>query len=173
MAHVPRGRATDLAGVAIRRAERRDRHAILRAWGALLRHHQHFHASYRGTSGPTRSRALERTLDAAWSDADHEIWLAEDAASDGCLGFCATSRFDPGADAAPIRGTIEELWVDRDARRAGVGTALAEAALASLRSRGARRFEVRVLLRNRVALAFWERLGFTAYASQLELVEGD
>ena len=58
------------------------------------------------------------------------------------------------------RGYIYHLAVSPSARRRGVGRALAEGALASLRAAGIRKCHLFVFNANRAALAFWTALGW-------------
>lgn len=55
---------------------------------------------------------------------------------------------------------VEELFVRPGTVRRGLGTALAEQALAELPSGAAARQQIRVLACNAVGRAFWQRLGF-------------
>ena len=57
---------------------------------------------------------------------------------------------------------IEDLYVDEDARRRGLGDALLNLALERARRRGARRVELDCLEGNEPALALYERNGFDA-----------
>jgi ribosomal protein S18 acetylase RimI-like enzyme len=55
---------------------------------------------------------------------------------------------------------LEDLWVRADARRAGVGRALVEAACARAVQRGCRRIELDVSEANAPALSLYQSLGF-------------
>jgi GNAT superfamily N-acetyltransferase len=57
---------------------------------------------------------------------------------------------------------IEDLYVDEDARRGGLGDALVNLALDRARARGARRVELDCLEGNEPALALYARNGFDA-----------
>ncbi len=96
------------------------------------------------------------------------------------LGFapsapCASGLCAIRVDRAPAileeqgRAEITELYVRKEARRQGLGTALAQAALAHARELGVRRLEVRVLARNLAGQAFWRALGFSDFMDVLDL----
>jgi ribosomal protein S18 acetylase RimI-like enzyme len=57
---------------------------------------------------------------------------------------------------------LEDMYVDGEARRLGVGRALGEAAIDSARERGCRRVQLDVNEANPEALALYRRLGFDA-----------
>ena len=57
---------------------------------------------------------------------------------------------------------LEDLFVAPDARRAGVGRALAEASLERARARGCRRIQLDANERNEPALALYRSLGFAS-----------
>jgi ribosomal protein S18 acetylase RimI-like enzyme len=57
---------------------------------------------------------------------------------------------------------LEDLFVERDARRAGLGRALVTAAFERAEQRGCRRMELDVDEDNTAALAFYRTLGLTA-----------
>jgi ribosomal protein S18 acetylase RimI-like enzyme len=58
---------------------------------------------------------------------------------------------------------LEDLFVREPARGAGVGRALADAAIVRARERGCRRIELDVNDANPAALALYEALGFSAW----------
>jgi ribosomal protein S18 acetylase RimI-like enzyme len=55
---------------------------------------------------------------------------------------------------------FEDLYVEPEARRSGLGAALVKAAIESARARGCRRIELDVNESNEAALALYRRLGF-------------
>jgi GNAT superfamily N-acetyltransferase len=59
---------------------------------------------------------------------------------------------------------LEDLFVREDARRAGLGAALVEAALGRARERGCRRVELDTNETNEAALALYHRYGFSERA---------
>lgn len=66
------------------------------------------------------------------------------------------------------RGEIEALFVRPEARRGGVGRALAEAGLDWLRAQGLSRAALQVATGNREGGAFWRALGFEPSMDVLE-----
>ena len=58
------------------------------------------------------------------------------------------------------RGYLHHLAVAQEHRRGGVGTALANRALSSLREKGIRKCNTFVFDENRAALEFWQRIGW-------------
>ena len=59
---------------------------------------------------------------------------------------------------------LEDLFVDPEARRTGLGRALVEAALERARERGCARMELDVNEANPVAVALYESLGFESWS---------
>jgi ribosomal protein S18 acetylase RimI-like enzyme len=55
---------------------------------------------------------------------------------------------------------LEDLFVSPEARRAGIGRALAEASVVRARARGCRRIQLDANERNEAALALYDSLGF-------------
>jgi len=82
-----------------------------------------------------------------------ECWVAEE--SGALVGFILTDRDGPA-------GHIITLDVAPQARRKGVGTALLEAAHASLAAHGVRGIELETSTVNEPAIAFWKRHGYRA-----------
>lgn len=155
-----RRQATD-----IRAARRSDAAAIGALWSALVE----AHAALDPVLGlqPGAGPALEREALAAIGAADVGIWVAERDAR--VVGF-ACARLERASPLAveTSRVEISEIAVAPAARRAGVGRALAGAALDWARRRGARRVEVRVSARNELGQAFWRSLGFGAFVDVLD-----
>jgi len=111
-----------------------------------------------------------RELLSGWlGDPSHALHVAE--SPDGNLvGFVACSLARRGGPfVEQERGAIDWLFVREEARRGGAGRALAEAALACLRARRARRVEIQVARGNATGRAFWQALGFAPAMDVLEL----
>ncbi|MDX6481757.1 MAG: hypothetical protein QOG85_2267 [Gaiellaceae bacterium] len=88
------------------------------------------------------------------------IWVAdEDGSVVGFVGLIVEGR----------RGELEPIVVSPDARRSGVGRALAEHVIATARELGLRRIDVRPVARNDGAIRFFHELGFDTLG-QLELM---
>ena len=150
----------------VRPAQRSDLPAVAALWVALLESHAALDPVFALRSGA--SAALEPELRRAFADADTALFVAD---ADGCVsGFCA-AHFErsPGLARESCRAEITELVVEPTARRRGLGRALAHAAFAWARERGASRVEVRVAARNDAGQAFWRRLGFAAFVDVLDL----
>jgi ribosomal protein S18 acetylase RimI-like enzyme len=92
------------------------------------------------------------------------ILVAEDDAPDAAgqiLGYAyATLESRNWNDLLDAAGKLNDLFVDAEARRRGVGRALARAVLAELAARGAPRVVLMTAWRNPDAHAFFEALGF-------------
>jgi len=73
----------------------------------------------------------------------------------------------PASLAETGRVSITELFVRDSGRRSGLGRALAEAAFAWAKERGAERVEVRVAVRNAAGQGFWRALGFGDFVDVL------
>lgn len=100
----------------------------------------------------------------SWIDRDQRHILV--AERDGTvLGFAAAVRHAP----APIfsyvpEAILEELYVQPEARRQGVGQALYEAMRGWASEWGAQRVRLNVLVGNGAGRAFWNGLGFTDFS---------
>jgi ribosomal protein S18 acetylase RimI-like enzyme len=62
---------------------------------------------------------------------------------------------------------LEDLYVEEEARRHGVGQALVEAAVERATERGCRRVELDVNENNEAALALYEKLDFSSWSDDL------
>lgn len=88
------------------------------------------------------------------------IWVAEvDGRVVGFVGLIVDGS----------RGELEPIVVAPDARRSGVGRALAEHVIAAARELGLRRIDVRPVARNDNAIRFFHDLGFDTLG-QIELM---
>ena len=149
----------------VRPARASDRAALLSAHAALLDRHAEVDAAF--ALGGDASHALVRHLERGLADPSVRLFVAE--CGERFAGFCAATL-----EAAPPllrehgRLAITEIWVERDARRGGVGRALVDAALAWGRERRAARVEVRVAARNAEAQAFWRAQGFGDFVDVLD-----
>lgn len=153
------------ARVGVARARGADAPAVAALWRALLEAHAAIDPAF--GLRPGAAAALEAATARLLDDRDAGLWVWREGGR--ALGFCA-ARVEraPQPLAETARAEITELWVEAGARRRGVGRALAEAAAAWTRERGAQRLEVRASARNRGAQAFWRALGFADFVDVLD-----
>jgi GNAT superfamily N-acetyltransferase len=97
---------------------------------------------------------------------EYAIFVAHDE-DDQVIGLLSASQRWTLWHAGPC-ALIEELVVDGDARRQGVGRALIQAALEWARAQGCSEVEVSTDQGNADAQAFYRRLGFESEALLLE-----
>ncbi len=142
----------------VRRAERGD---LPRLADLMLALQDHLEASNpslwrMAPSGRGRLRAqLASRLDAPLTCA-----LAAEHAEAGVIG-AAFGRVTTNTRYLPSKaGTIDQLYVHPDHRRAGVGTALVSHLCAFFAHAGADALTLRYAVGNREAAAFWTQLGF-------------
>jgi ribosomal protein S18 acetylase RimI-like enzyme len=148
-----------------RRALASDRAALAALWSELLAHHAALDAAF--ALGIDARSVSERTLARLLRDPVAAAWIAPHGPSPA--GFCAARVVRAPVELAEAaRAEITELWVRPAARRGGLGTSLAGAALAWAREQGAARVEVRVAARNAEGQAFWRALGFGAFVDVLD-----
>lgn len=122
--------------------------------------------------GPLSNRGrfnIARMLDiAAW----HERQLCLVAVEDGRLVGFACARIDAGTGLLPgLVGDIDALYVTPRARGRGTSSALAKAAVAELRARGAGVIHNLVCIGDDEAQAFWQAQGFERDMVCLSLYE--
>jgi GNAT superfamily N-acetyltransferase len=112
-----------------------------------------------GSSEPSDEDMLASVL-RVMAGGDGEYLLgASDA--DGAPAGVAQIRFRWSVWKTAPDCWLEDLYVRETARRAGLGRALVEAAVARARERGCRRIELDVNEQNEVALALYTACGFT------------
>lgn len=149
----------------MRRAGARDVDRVAALWTALAEHHGRLDPRHALRSGAAHE--IRRLAASELADPDAVALLYE---RDGqALGLCM-ARIDhaPPIQREIVRAEIGELFVREEARGAGVGRALVDAAFAWARARGIERVVVRVFERNRDGRAFWRALGFGALMDVLE-----
>ena len=139
----------------IRRAALRDAHAAVCLMEQLAEHsHGHIDSGVED-----RFRAMIELPECA-------IFVAEDE-EEQVIGLLTASQRWTLWHAGPC-ALIEELVVDEDARRQGVGRALIQTALEWARAQGCSEVEVSTDQDNANAQAFYRRLGFESEALLLE-----
>ena len=151
-------------GASVRAATPADRDALISMWLELVLHHRRLDPDYPRVPGVRGAllAEIERGLEASSS----RIWIAEREGAP--LGFVFAEVEHRGGAASLGPAWIHELYVEPDARRAGVARALVEQALGFFAAHGQVRYSVRVESGNDVALGFWRRLGFQEKARILE-----
>jgi GNAT superfamily N-acetyltransferase len=149
----------------VRSAEARDLGSLATLYAELLAHHAALEPAFR-VRADARER-LPRVLARQLADPDSATFVWEEGG--GVVGFCSV-RVDraPATLVETARAEVTELGVLAGHRRKGVGRALAQAARAWARSRGAERLEVRVATRNAEGQAFWRALGYEGFVDVLQ-----
>ena len=102
---------------------------------------------------------IRSTVGLLLADPSTELFVARDD-NGGAVGVCQ-SRYRLSVWTGADDCWLEDLFVDDDARGAGYGRLLVEAAIASARERGCKRIELDVNEQNTDAIRFYEALGFT------------
>ena len=149
----------------VRPARPADRADVAALWESLVAEHAALDAAFavRPGAGAELPAAVDRIL----RDPAAALWVWD--GPEGVAGFCAAERrMAPPAAAERQRIEITEIAVAPAARRQGVGTALAQAALDWAQAQGVRRIEVRVAVRNPAGDAFWRALGFAGFVNVLD-----
>lgn len=88
-------------------------------------------------------------------------FVAEDGAARGIVGTILC-----GSDTR--RGYLYHLAVDPELRRQGLGTRLADAAMAALKAQGVEKAHLMVIAGNGLGTAFWKAAGWT-YREDIDL----
>jgi len=149
----------------IRRARAEDVGAIVRLWREMWDFHAPHDARFQAT--PVADVAM-----ASWVEihlgADRSVVLVADSAGGGIEGYLLGMILEnfPGLP-AQFYGRVSEVAVHR--RRAGVGTALLDAAHAWFRTHGVPYVEVDVAVKNPVAGAFWRKRGYGEFLELLRI----
>jgi ribosomal protein S18 acetylase RimI-like enzyme len=112
-----------------------------------------------GKDTPETDR-IRQTVRALIGDRGTEFLLAAPEAESAPAGVCQL-RYRLSVWTGADDCWLEDLYVADDARRAGLGGALVDAAVKRAEARGCRRMELDVNEENAHALAFYRSLGFT------------
>ena len=167
-------RAPAPAGYRIRPATRRDQDLLAEMFRGFLEEQSGWGGMFGIEPGrhPAYTDMFARLLE-SHAGSDGLILIAEtETRGDGFaspVGFLmATFATRPGFFRESSRGRIEDAWVRPEHRRAGLGRALVEAALAWARERGAARVILQVARRNEAGRAFWREMGFETFMDVME-----
>ncbi|HKE11766.1 MAG TPA: GNAT family N-acetyltransferase [Myxococcota bacterium] len=162
--------APSASAFSIRRASDTELSHVTALWTELLAYHGERDPALRLRAGMEREiRGLARAM-LAERDVAVFLGFAATPCAGPALGLCvARIERAPLLLDEPRRGQISELYVREEARRKGLGTALAQTALAHGRTLGVRRIEVRVSTRNLEGQSFWRALGFADFMDVLDL----
>ncbi len=147
-----------LQNITIRPAGLADLPAVARLWQSFIE----LHARLDPALAPAADgqEVFVRHLAATAVGQDAALLLVAEQGPGSLVGYgLARQALLPPVFAERRHGVISDLMVSAGCRRQGIGEQLAGRMLAWLRGRGETRIEVRVLLANRQAVAFWRRFG--------------
>ena len=143
----------------VRRATDADVPALGRLGGMLLRAHHAFDPQRFIAPGPDPEGGYQWFLQTQLKEADAAVFVAEQKGAVIGYVFAALEPIS-WKDLREACGFVHDIVVDEAGRRSGVATALMEAAVDWLRSRGAPRVVLGTAERNAGAQRLFERLGF-------------
>jgi ribosomal protein S18 acetylase RimI-like enzyme len=143
----------------IRRATEVDGPALGRLGGMLMRLHHEFDPQRFIAPGSDPEGGYEWFLRTQLREEDAAVFVAE---QNGAVVGYVFAALEPMSwkELREACGFIHDIAVDEVERRSGVATALMEAALEWLRSRGAPRVVLGTAERNAAAQRLFEKLGF-------------
>jgi ribosomal protein S18 acetylase RimI-like enzyme len=131
-------------------------------WRLLNVHHRDLAPKFRDAYEALTWDVRLRQLTAKAVGGAQQVFVVRDAAQQlaaYCIASVSSERI----------GELDSLFVSEAMRNAGVGRALADAAMAWLKAEGATRFRIVVYSGNERALGFYARLGFVPRHVVLEL----
>jgi ribosomal protein S18 acetylase RimI-like enzyme len=148
-----------VSDVVIRRARRADIPALGPLGALLLRTHYEFDQQRFMAPGPNPESGYGWFLGTQMRDEDAAVFVAE---RDRRIVGYVYAGLEPQSwkELREAAGFIHDVVVDEEGRGGGVGTALIEAAMEWLRSRGAPRVVLWTAERNESAQRLFARLGF-------------
>ena len=143
----------------VRRATEADAPALGRLGGMLLRAHYGFDPQRFIAPGDDPEGGYEWFLRSQLNEEDAAVFVAE---RDGVVSGYVFAALEPISwkELREACGFIHDIAVEDAGRRSGVATALMEAAIEWLRSRGAPRVVLGTAERNAGAQRLFEKLGF-------------
>jgi len=116
----------------------------------------------------------KRTPGMGLSDADSRERITSFVARNPGLSFVAEDRSGKGLVGTILcgsdtrRGYLYHLAVDMSIRRQGLGTRLADSAMAALKAQGVEKAHLMVIAGNELGTAFWKSAGWT-YREDIDL----
>jgi ribosomal protein S18 acetylase RimI-like enzyme len=143
----------------VRRATEADASALGRLGGMLLRAHHTFDPQRFIAPGSDPEGGYEWFLRTQLKEEDAAVFVADQQGAVIGYVFAALEPIS-WKELRDACGFIHDIAVDDPGRRSGVATALMEAAMAWLRSRGAPRVVLGTAERNAGAQRLFEKLGF-------------
>lgn len=150
----------------IREARRGDLNAVVSLWRAMMDIHASLDARFHFVADAEAEFAkhARRMMRSGCS----RIFVCD--AGGAVVGYVLVeTQVRPPIYPAGRYGFISDLCVSARYRRRGIGRALAERAVAWLRSQGVNAVELFAAERNEDALAFWSALGFEPYLRMLRM----
>ncbi len=150
----------------IQKAEYIDLDSLMELWYQLIEYH--------------KEKTNHILITADWKDKKKEelTWIVQNTQSmilvarlcDSTVGYIRGSiRRMPALYDHVIEGHIEEIYVQENFRRTGIGVQLAKAARLFLASKGAHYIDIHVDPDNEQGQKFWETIGFETIAIQKRL----
>ena len=143
----------------VRRAQTADLPALGRLGALLMRTHYEFDRQRFMSPGDDPENGYARFLGTQLRDPDVVVLVAE--REGGVVGY-VYAALEPQSwkELRDAAGFIHDIVVTESGRRAGIATALLEAAMAWLRERGAPRVVLGTAERNEAAQRLFAKLGF-------------
>ncbi len=144
--------------------------ALAPLWTAMVDHHRQLPGHALPVRDSDQAWALRREEYRGWlADGTGRLLVARCGATATPRGyaFLRTVPDSPTFDFGGRRGEVESLVVAADARGAGIGTALLEAARAEARRLGCAYWSVSVMEANAGAVQVYERAGFRPWLREL------
>lgn len=141
----------------MREADSRDLDRVAALWTAITAHHQGLDPLWRMRRDA--GDELRQLLGALARDQDAAIFVYDRGGDLPGMCIVRIDRSPPILEEVE-RAEITDLGVREDARRAGIGRQLVDAALGWVRECGVERVEVQVATGNAEGQAFWRALGF-------------
>lgn len=147
-----------------------DVESVAGLWMTMVEHHRAVAAEPWPIRDAQQAWTLRQAQYLGWlADGDGILLLARTSGSAEPVGycFCEMTGIGPTFDLGERIGDVGSLVVAREARGAGVGTALLSACRKELARRGIAYWTIGVVEGNNGALALYERVGFKPFLREL------